>query len=353
MATLCIHRTAKKGGVTCNEPAAHSMPFCQWHRRCTDITFMNSIHAMMASYHILQPSNVIECLGHFWEHMNMPDRRNFDAAFQGIEVLVYLLDCTTLRGFAIELGLDIRKQKIAIAYDIVSLAWEIWHLQKDSRKIMAINRLKYMWKSKHKPVNVTDPFTLEEITDILHSERFRFRDKGHIFVFHGPSFYEHVFMHRKSMNPLTLRPLTHTVCKLLWHAHGIQWAIPVEEYVDTPTAVFASVTIELEQRHGIFIQPEWLHRLDIIDIMGIFTLFHHIIKNSDCHYMSRDVEQNAFMQGMKQLQLALAHQMLDIITSENPPSYYVCCLIVTLSRYIPELNESVPEWIHDTVNMFL
>ena len=289
----------------------------------------------MGSCVVVHHDTIYMCLSNLWI-----DRRaistDLQSAFQGVEIMVYLMDHEQLRSLAIQMGINARSQKMAIAYDIVSMMWNIWHMSKNKKKIAALDALKRNFRMRNQPINTTDPFTIEAIGDLPTEEIFRFREGGRVYAVHGPSFYEYVYVHDQETNPLTRTTITLATRQRLLCAHGQQWAIPVQDDETdrgtSPSLAFTEVASELEHLHGIHMQPAWIAAFTEFDIRGIFTNF-HTRSHQNTPYMTPNA--------------GLADELLYLIRSEFAPSTHVAAAVCAMAAFCEPLRASLPDWIYD------
>jgi hypothetical protein len=64
-----------------------------------------------------------------------------DVAFQGVEMITYLMDHNDIVQMGKHLGIHIRKHKMPAAFDIVYVMWHVWLLSKNTTFINALSSI--------------------------------------------------------------------------------------------------------------------------------------------------------------------------------------------------------------------
>ena len=370
----CMYYAAKKGGEQCLMRATHDVRFCASHRRCygQSLLFMN-ISLFLNDHTSLRADNIYECFDNLWKtYGNISDRR-FDVAFVGVEIVSYLLDHRAIEAIGKRLRIPLRPYKSAAAFDIVYIMWNIWHLGRRDRFMTALVLAQRKWRARKQQIlarlqgpwpavpaiNNTDPFTMDSLTDLPLRNVFSFVERhdgrNDIYAFSGLEFFTYVYFHGNTTNPLTRAAIDHdTINRLYTWATMNNCSRPPEPVVETPTTVITYAVSELERLHNICIQPDWLLQLDEMQIMGIFSQYHQnlLAYGPNVPFMNRQAEEDSFeADNPGPSQMALGREMITMIHTEQPPSFYICNLVLVLATYSDLLNASLPEWVRDAAEM--
>lgn len=375
----CYFRAAKRLGVHCRSPTTYDIPFCASHRRLSNVTFFYNLDVFMGTNEYITAENLYSCLSNLWSQLNTttttrrvtPSR--LDYAFQGVEIMTYIMDHNHINAIGNTLHIPLRKQKVSAAFDIVYILWNVWHIGQNTNAMAALRVLQKKWRARGETrlarlrgpwpsvaaTNDTDPFTLEAITDLRPGDMFSFWDgNAHVYAFSGPAFFDYVFLHDNIVNPLTRQALHHNIIDRLYRWNSMyrhtsiqqnQEVAPTE--MQTPSILFTDVVSRLESKHNICLQPQWFLELNEVDIMCIFGQFHRFIRDTsstNLAYMDNDVEIAAFTSGdPAPSQVALAKEMIFMIEHEDSPSYYICNLMIMLATFSNSIHLSLGEWVYD------
>lgn len=289
-------------------------------------------------------------------------------AFLAVEILVYLCDHQHIESFATVLSLPVRKQKMAAAFDIVSMFWYIWHIGRSTKKVSAIIALQRNWRNKRKyklcgpypyveATNDTDPFTMEPLSSFEPTKVFSFWELSgkawRVYGFSGDDLFKHIYAHDNPTNPLTRESIPEDIIDRLdrWHrAYGdsIETNIGSDNITfATPGIAFTQVSSELFELHGIEVQPSWLINLTVPQFRNIIIRYRQLTDDvaPHLHYM-RDGEIGT-ASDIVAIRINIAREMLHMIRNEAAPSYIVCCFVFAISQVCLPLHESLPDWVID------
>ena len=200
-----------------------------------------------------------------------------------------------------------------------------------------------------------DPFTQDKLVDLPSESIFSFIKTKYVYAFSGSDFFQHCYTHGYIYNPLTRSALQEDVKIRLykwWRMYEGRTnnLIASQEYAVTPGTVITDAVSQLEALHHICIQPSWLLQLSEIDVMSIFSRYHHNMHIYGPHvpYMSRRAEENSFtIDDPGPSLMVLGKEMLTMIREEQAPSFYVCNLVLILSEFCPNLSACLPHWVRD------
>jgi hypothetical protein len=293
-------------------------------------------------------------------------------AFIGVDILSYLLDHKAVVEIGSTLQIPLRGHKTAALFDIVNIMWNVWHLGRRKKFTRSLVVAQRMWRTKKHlalqrcsgpwpekaAINDTDPFTMEPVANLPRTSIFSFQEIDNVYAFSGMEFFTYVYEHHCITNPLTRRLLDTDVLDRLYtwskHIKSICANYEVSPVLDTPTTTITYAVSELERLHYICIQPSWLLRLDEMEIMGIFSAYHRnmMVYGPNVPYMDRLAEENSFeADNPGPSQIALGREMITMIHTEQATSFYVCNLVLILATYIPDLQASLPDWVHDAAEV--
>jgi hypothetical protein len=171
--------------------------------------------------------------------------------------------------------------------------------------------------------------------------------------------FRYVYDHGYNVNPLTRVTIKDNVKSRLYNwwmfVKDNNMNLPFTQLeLNTPVATITYAVSELERLHGIYIQPLWLLRLDEMDILGIFGMYHQNMLNygPNVPYMDRQTEEDSFeADNPGPSQMALGKEMIKMIQSEQAPSFYVCNMVITLAEYCQELKSTLPDWVLDAAEV--
>lgn len=316
----------------------------------------------------LQAKDIFPCLDALWTYKNATPT-SLQNAFLAVEILTHLCDHPCIEDFGRKMRIPIRKQKMAAAFDIVSMMWNVWHVGKDTRKVAGIRCLQRNWRQRNTAIlcgpyptvgatNDTDPFTMEPLETLQEPNSvFSFWELSggkawRVWAFGGKDLYDYIFVHHNTTNPLTREPIPNDVIERLekWNKiYGQPQQIYQTELWATPGVAFTQVSSELQLRHGIEIQPAWLIHLTISDLYDIILKYHYLVNPVSVQYM-RDSEINTNAD-ISTVRCDIAREMLYMIRREQSPSFFVCCLVFAISQLSVPLYESLPDWVLDAAEV--
>jgi hypothetical protein len=311
----------------------------------------------------LTAHDLYPCVSALWTY-TAAGRKSLDNAFMAIEILTHLCDHRHIGDFAIALEIPVRKQKMAAAFDIISLFWNVWHIGCDTRKIAAIQTLQKRWRLRRSvtlcgpdPANDIDPFTLEPLDTFAKNAVFSFWERSQTnswraYGFSGIDLHQYIFYHGNDTNPLTRNKIEKKTIHRLqrWHrTYG-----PAQQNADPPTWItpgvaFTQVVSDLYEFHNIEIQPAWLINLSIDDFSNILERYRQLVSNTPPHMQYMTLYDNT--EDTTTIRMKFAREMLYMIRGESGPSYFVCCLVFAISQVCIPLHESLPDWIIDVVDI--
>jgi hypothetical protein len=371
--TTCIHRLSKRIGAKCGDTAVHDTLFCASHRRVPNTKFYEDMDAFMNDQDVVTAGNLFECLGALWTHLNSSPT-SLNDAFVAVDILTYLCDHVQIAIIGNALSIPVRKQKMAASFDIINIMWNVWHIGKDKKKVGAIKAMQAKWRNRTLEslrgpypsicaTNDTDPFTLEALDTLDPENIFSYWEaigsSSRLYAFNGKDFYEYVYIHYNDTNPLTRVPIPIGVQSRLkqWYARANPMDCASEESTTdreeewaTPSIAFTDVSTELEARHGIVVQPQWFMDMTSTDIENIvrqyYRLVTHIAPNDYMHRYS-----SVFDQDLEIIQYEFARSMYSMVCEEVAPSFYVCCLAVSISNHCTPLYSSLPDWVFDAAEV--
>ena len=367
-----MYHIAKRAGQRCPEVATHDTGFCSSHRRCCNqATFFSNISLFMNGAPKLHAKNIYSCLNSLWSSYSDMSSSRLDIAFDGVELLAYVLDHQAIIAIGKRLSIPLRPHKAVAAFDIVYIMWNVWHLGRRERFVCALVVAQRRWRENRRRVlaryrgpwpeqlaiNETDPFTMENVADLPLDSMFSFRGtRDEIYTFSGAEFLTYVYYHGNRTNPLTRERLDDGVITRL-HAWAVLhdcWKRVDEPAHDTPTTVLTFAVAELERIHGICIHPAWLLELDEMHVVSIFSQYHLRLQayGPNVVYLDRQAEIDSFeADNPGPSQIALGREMITMIQAEEPTSFYVCNLVLVLANFCPDLRASLPEWVRDAAEM--
>lgn len=359
----CIYRFAKKGGTRCEETCVHDTKFCALHRRLSSTALLHDVHEFLGDTEVITAKNIYECFQRFGDYTStIQFGESVEFAFQCMEVCSHLFSHQQINDLSNELHLGIRHvKKLEQLMGIILLMTKLLRIQKF---VNAIRVFQSKWRKRHvlymgpypaeQCVNDADVFTMESIASLPIERVFSYLDgNGQIYAFDALQLSKHVFVFHKLYNPYTRERIPDLDIIRLdkwWHKTereevGKNWATPLSAFVDA--------TSEIEQRYGIYTQPEWYLRLDEFDITGVFHKF-HVLAGRGSGFMNVLVDEDAFDSGdIWNSQMALATEMYRLAVAGMPENvlFYVFCLFGALASYSDIIASSIPSWITETLNM--
>ena len=236
-------------------------------------------------------------------------------------------------------------EKLAIIHERYSES--IIHLQRKfkSRKLNGPHE-------KITPINETDPFTLEPISEIDPSKLFSYKnDEGNVYAF---SAYE--LLYHFETNGM-LNPLNREIIPIVYYyklRHYLKRLgnenIPIfENSWDTPKEAFIDVLHEYELHQGIYMLIEWFLNMSFTQVMNIFILFNCYINDdyhlSLFHVMELDDALND-NENVEKAQMALAYEMKKLIEMDHPMKmYFICSLFAIIGTVDKTIGSSLPSWV--------
>ena len=370
----CIFRLAKRNGVACNAHSVYDTAFCDSHRRCVGDAFLYDVAMFMGPFEVVDATNIYQCLDNLWTAKKSTTTSLADA-FLGVDIITFLLNHPDINKIGEAVGIDVRRQKMGAAFDIVSFFWNIWSMGQNQRHLAAVRALQRAWRRhKAQPLqgvwpnvaakNDACPFTLEPITKLPRNSVFSFFERGagswNLYAFCGKSLYDYSYVHKQYTNPLTRAELGYATIRRLrdWHramygAHEVIVIDDDDEQEDVALhSAFTSIASRLELEHNVYIQPEWLLGLSEFDVIGVFTEFHQHEGASTNAYMDRNAEERAYVANdAVPSQIVLAKEITRMLCNEPAPSVHVYNLVTCLASYIPALDSSLPDWVYDAANV--
>jgi len=200
-----------------------------------------------------------------------------------------------------------------------------------------------------KPINDTDPFTLESIKELSPDLVFSYKNKeNHVYAF---SVYElmYHFENNGLYNPLTREPITMNIMHRLNHyINRLKYEKPsFENKWETPYQAFIDLVYKYE-RYGIYTSVDWFMKLSFTQIMNMFILYHcymneHHLNLFDMKEMDEAlIEQESIILA----QFALAREMKKLIELQHDMKlYFICNFFVILASINKIVGESLPNWI--------
>ena len=200
----------------------------------------------------------------------------------------------------------------------------------------------------HNAMNDTDPFTLENITDIDPSLLFSYKDsQDHVYVFKGHEFAHHIEINGPH-NPLNRDILSsYTIYRLRNFIQRSKHTQSFEYIWHTPKEAFLDILYDYE-KFGIYTVLDWFIQLNIAQIINIFIIFNEIMTENQLNYFDIKMLDDALINNHNQdlAQMALAREMKKMIELEHPKKFYfICSLFITIATVDKTIGRALPQWV--------
>ncbi len=200
-----------------------------------------------------------------------------------------------------------------------------------------------------KPINETDPFTLETIKDLSPDLVFSYKNKEqHVYAFGVYELMYH-FENNGLYNPLTRESITINVMHRLNHyINRLQYDKPsFENKWETPYQAFIDLVYKYE-RYGIYTSVDWFMKLSFTQIMNMFILYHCYMEEYQLNLFNMKEMDNALIEreNLTLAQFAFANEMKKLIELQHDMKlYFICNFFVILATLNKTVGESLPNWI--------
>lgn len=354
MENQCIYRKCKGRGLRCEEPSCSISPlYCRSHRRFACELQVLIHHGLEDTPQLTQTSWVS------YVHKLL----TLGTSTTTIEEsLCYLLTAYDMWGFGnILCNIHVGMKKNDIARHMVSYGQKLQQISSSPRKLAALTILQKRWRHRFIStfahlrgpwptapcVNETDPFTLENITDLQPHTVFSFiDDDSNVFAFHAPEL-ECAVRQGQLVNPFTRKAIpTHDIERL---QHLMRY-LPKKVLPYAPDTwgnamnAFQDVCGEYQRLFGIYMQPEWFTCLVEDDVEYIFYTY-HVRTHQTSRHMSVSLLHRPPCKPWGEHLYVLAHEMWRMSQDHANPYHmlWMCMLLVTIAEVSHEMT--LPDWI--------
>lgn len=351
----CIYRKSKGCGQRCN--AQSTEPYCSAHRKyATEL--QAAIHQGLGDIETLDQKTIVPFVFRLFDARRPPD-----IIEDAISYLMTSYELWTLTRPIVHLTLNMKKTEIV--HRLVSHIQKLYDIHTHPRRSKAIVALQQRWKrSMHTrtdtlrgpwpdtpAVNDTDPFSLEQLTELPAHEIFSYKDEdGRVFAFHAPEL-ECAIRQGQITNPYTQKPIPAPELQRLQRVMKYLPKIELPYAPDTwksANDAYQDVSGEYQRRFGIYILPEWLLCLTDQDIEYVFHSFHMRTQNTSSHMSIRRLV-NRPCKPWGEFKYVLAHEMWRLSEDHAHPyhMFWMCMLLITLTEVSHEMV--LPDWVFSIV----
>lgn len=308
----------------------------------------------------LTSANMYACCERLW---NSKPRAPIDLIFDTIDIVCYLKDHVSLDVMSAKLHLqNYSKAKKTAAKHIVVTFWKIWRLGRNVTVVAALTRLQQRFKRARARLmgpypaqpatNDVDPFSMDAITDMSVSKVFSFRDNGRVYAFDVSNLFASVFTYKKTTNPFTKADIPVEALKRLWKwSNKKELPSNISKAWQTPMLAWTEFCVIIEEKFGLYMQPEWFVHLTAYEVMNVFHDFHQRLDIPSA-FMDQCEESRAFaMLNEDESHFALVREAIKLIVA-NPQVvlqhlHQVCCLCCSIARHCYHVSRALPDWVFD------
>lgn len=237
---------------------------------------------------------------------------------------------------------DINKKTFIIEQSLsIKTIYKIQHLA----KFILIKNHIYHHSLKDK-INNTDPFTLEEITQINKNERFIYKDENNYYCFKATELLYFIQEKGNNWNPYTKKEFSYKIKRNLKIFIDYFNLINQNSYDwNTIQQAFTAVSQSIE-KIGFYTNPEWFLKLTSKQIKNVIRLF-KVISTSSPQISDFFKEEN-----LKDNSIYYDFAKETIQLFENGNSHFLLCcnFIKAMSVYSNDFYSNLPEWLIDIEN---
>lgn len=254
-----------------------------------------------------------------------------------INSIKHIFDAFHLSNIAIDLGMNgitRKSNKTTLATAITRLATVLYKFESSPAMLKSLVLIQRRWrhilqgKNLGEPSNEQDPFTLADVKDIPHHLYFAFKDNsGKVWAFNIPDLYYHTIT-CSATNPYNREPLDESTIQKLNILASRERLHARTFSLDDCTSINQMYTyvLSLYEHEGFYLQNDWFIALNDNELRSILQSF-----NCTDEY-------------------ATHRNLIDImyhVVSTPTHTWFsdVCYLVYTIGQYIPQLKQSLPEWV--------
>lgn len=360
MDNKCIYRKSKGRGLRCTAScSATSRPYCTSHKRLGS-ELQTVIHStfQQSKIEMIDKNNWYRFV-----HNLLTNQVPHNVILESLAYLLTAYECWDIARPLTVLHIGMKKHDILRF--LLQHAERLHTIESSTALLNAIIHIQRKWRGRFADkllqirgpwptiaaVNDSDPYTLEDLTDLQPHTVFSYIDDDkNVFAFHAPEI-DCAIRSGNAMNPYTRKPIPtsdiqrlHLMMKYLPRKHLPHAPDTWKNAVDA----FHDVCGEYQRLFGIYIQPEWFTCLTKEEVSYVFFTFHVRTQHTSKHMRTSFLRQPPCKPWGEHL-FVLGHEMWRLAQDYNQPLHmlWMCMLLMTIAEVSNDMI--LPDWVFSIV----
>ena len=260
------------------------------------------------------------------------------------KIIGYLYTYKELLDFSIKNNIIIKKKsKMDIINYIHSILFNTYNRFSNSiNKLIKIQNFIKL-KINREISNDTDPFSLENITDIDEINRFYFIDNNKKYCFNAIEFYH--YLQENNKNPYTNSIINHNIIEDL-NKFIIKNNLNIDKNVEWKNSINAYTdVVYYMEKMGFYCNVLWLSKLEYVDIINIIYNYIDFCKNN-----TNDYYQDFLTNSNNDNYWLLFSKETIRLFKEGNNNFLLCCyLIKSICKISYDFRNNMPDWLENIV----